>query len=122
MSNDFLMRRIQLKPMWVLYALLLLLIVYFFSSSVQNNRMANLHNEKAVRETILAEAQNEIEKLRRELSFRGTNEYIARVARETYGYFQEGEIRFMFEGVTAPEHVAPSVPVEFVPVEHPAGF
>ena len=122
MSNDFLMRRIQVKPIWVLYALLLLLSIYFISYSVQNNRMKNLHLQKAAHESTLAEAQNEIEKLRRELAFRGTNEYIARVAREVYGYLMDGEMRLMYEGLAASEYVAPSIPVDFDPVEHPSGL
>ena len=117
MPNDFLLRRIRIKPSWALCALLALFIVYFISYSVHSNRIKSLNEEKRVYEFALAEAENQVEKLRRDFAFRGTDEYIARVAREQYGYLMEGETRYMFEGVRAPEHVAPSVPVEFVPME-----
>lgn len=117
MSIDFLERRIRIRPSWALYALLLLFIVYCISYSVHSNRMKNLNAEKTAREYSVAEAESQVEKLRREFAFRGTDEYIARVAREKFGYMMKGETRYMFEGVKAPEHIAPSIPVEFVPME-----
>ena len=119
MPTSFLERKIQIRPIYALYALLCLLFLYFTTCSVHNNRMANLVKEKDAREWVLAQTESQVEKLRRELSFRGTDEYVARVARETYGYLREGETRYMFEGVRSPEHVAPSIPVAFAPMVPP---
>lgn len=117
MPDHFLERRIRIRPRWALYFLLLLVAVCVTAYSVHNNRIIVLSEEKAVRELAVAEANNRVKMLKDEFALRGDETYIAKVAREKYGYMMEGETRYMFEGLQAPEYVAPSIPVSFAPME-----
>ena len=117
MPNDFLERRIQIRPLWMLYSLILLLGVYFIAYSVHNNRIKRLDAAREAREVSMIEAKKQVELLQQKLAFHKSDEYVARVAREKFGYMMEGEIRFMFDGLKAPEYIAASIPVEFVPKE-----
>ena len=117
MPNDFLERRIQIRPLWVLYSLILLLGIFFIAYSVHNNRIKRLNEVREAREVSVIEAKKQVELLQQKLAFRKSDEYVARAAKEKFGYMMEEEIRFMFEGLKAPEYIAPSIPVEFVPME-----
>lgn len=114
MSNEFMRREIAIRPRYLVCFAVLLVFAFFLSYAVHNSRVRKLNVEMLNLEGQVQEAYKQTELLEQKLIFRGTDDYVIRAARETYGYLFAGETRYMMEGMIAPEYLAPNMPVAFV--------
>lgn len=118
MSNEFMRREVIIKPRYVVYFLMLLAILFLFSYAVHSARVRNLATQLSIIEAQVVAANKKTEELERMLAYRATNEYVERVARDKFGYMMQGDIRYMMEGMVAPQYLAPAMPVTFAPTEN----
>ena len=114
MLDRFLHREVNILPRYAAIFFAGLIILFFASRRLHSGRIKDLQAELENVQAQTIAAEQHIDELKRQLAFRGTDEYIARVAKEKFGYIREGEIRFVMEGMAVEEYLAPVSPVTFV--------